>query len=435
MTVLFRRETPLPSPVAAVVGRAGAPRPTDGATIEKIVEQRLLTAEFQPVVSLNNRHVIGFEALARGPVNTRLASPAAMLTAASFKGLLPELDTVARSVAADAVLKLDLPDETLLFVNALPQGLLADVPDDLADSLREAIDRYTVVTEIDDAVLTGDPLLAVHAADRVRALGVRVAVDNFGASIDALALLPLLAPDVIKLDMSLLGHAPNAHAAMVLDTVADYRRTTGALVVAQGIEHDHQLPLAGGLGARLGQGYLFGAAATVPQLSGGNDGRITLPAPAAVKGDNLDPLVLPGEEIIAPGSLVRELAARLERTATSSDIPAAMAIVCPNGRFPSGAPLAAANHVARGSAMTVLLAPDAALRPIRRVHLAALPSGDPLFQHTVIAILTPSTAAALVATASPGTEDTYTYRFSRDRDVAIRLLRHLLARAAFEEYA
>lgn len=435
MTVLFRRETPLPRPVAAVAGRVGTPRPTDSATIEKIVEQRLLTAEFQPVVSLDNRHVVGFEALARGPVNTRLASPAAMMTAASFKGLLPELDMVARSVAADTVLKLDLPDETLLFVNALPQGLLADVPDDLIDPLRKAIDRYTIVAEIDDAVLTGDPLTAVHAADRIRALGVRVAVDNFGASIDALALLPLLAPDVIKLDMSLLAHAPNAHAAMVLDAVADYRQATGALVVAQGIEHEHQLPFAAGLGARLGQGYLFGAAATVPQLSGEGVGHTALPAraPAAVDGD--DPLLLPGEEITAPGSLVRELAARLERPAASSDIAAAMAIVCPDGRFPSGLPLAAANHVARGNAMTILLAPDAALRPTRRVHMAALPNSDPLFNHMVIAMITPCSAAALVATADPNAEDTYTYRFSRDREAATRLLHHLLARAAFEEYA
>jgi EAL domain-containing protein (putative c-di-GMP-specific phosphodiesterase class I) len=435
MTVLFRRETPLPSPVAAMAGRMGTPRPTDGTTIEKIVEQRLLTAEFQPVVSLDNRHVIGFEALARGPVDTTFASPAAMLTAAAAKDLLTELDMVARAVAADAVLKVELPPETLLFVNALPQGLLADVPDDLAGLLLKAIDRYTVITEIDEAVLTGDPLMALAAANRVRALGVRVAVDNFGASTDALALLPLLKPDVIKLDMGLLAHAPNAHAAMVLDAVSGYRQATGALVVAQGVEHDHQLPFAAGLGARLGQGYLFGAAATVPQLSDEGVGTVTLAAPVAVDGDDPEALVLPGEEIIAPGSLVRELAARLERTAASSEIPAAMAIVCPDGRFPSGSPLAAANQLARSSAMTVLLAPDAELRPIRRVHMAALPNGDPVFKHTVIAVITPYAAAAMVATADPDTEDTYTYRFSRDRDVATRLLHHLLARAAHDEDA
>jgi EAL domain-containing protein (putative c-di-GMP-specific phosphodiesterase class I) len=434
MTVLFRRETPLPSPVAAVAGRMGTPRPTDGTTIEQIVEQRLLTAEFQPVVSLGNRHVVGFETLARGPVNTPFASPAAMLTAAAAKDLLTELDTVARAVAADAALKVDLPDETLLFVNALPQGLLVDAPDDLAAVQRKAIARYTVVAEIDDAVLAGDPLMALAAADRVRALGVRVAVDNFGASTDALALLPLLSPDVIKLDMGLLAHAPNAHAAMVLDVVAGYRQATGALVVAQGVEHDHQLPFATGLGARLGQGYLFGAAATVPQLSGDGVDSIALPAPVAVAGDDPEALVLPGEEILAPGSLVRELAARLERTAAASDVPAAMAIVCPGGRFPSGAPLAAANQLARSSAMTVLLAPEAELRPIRRVHMATLPNGDPLFNYTAIAIITPFTAVALVATAEPGTEDTFTYRFSRDREATTRLLRHLLKRAA-DDYA
>ncbi|GLW29037.1 EAL domain-containing protein [Actinoplanes regularis] len=429
MTVLFRREAPLPTSVTAAAGRMGTPRPTEGTTIEKIVEQRLLTAEFQPVVTLNNRHVIGFEALARGPVNTPFASPAALFTAAAASDLLAQLDMVARSVAADAVLKVDLPDDTLLFVNALPQGLLADIPDDLVGLLRRAIDRHTVVAEIDDAVLTGDPLLALAAADQVRALGVRVAVDNFGASADALALLPLLAPDVIKLDMGLLAHAPNAHAAMVLDAVASYRQTTGALVVAQGVEHDHQMPFAAGLGARLGQGYLFGAAATVPQLSSESVGHVTLPPLAAVDGTDPESLVLPGQEIVAPGSLVRELAARLERTAASSEVPAAMAIVCPDGRFPSGAPFAAASHLARSSAMTVLLAPDAELRPIRRVHMATLPSDDSLFNHTVMAVLTPSTAAALVATANPDTEDTYTYRFSRDRDVATRLLRHLLRRA------
>ncbi|GGN74880.1 hypothetical protein GCM10010112_45520 [Actinoplanes lobatus] len=433
MTMLFLRETPLPTSVVTVAGRLRTPRPTESTTIEKIVEQRLLTTEFQPVLSLDNRHVVGFEAFARGPVNTPFASPAAMFTAAAATNLLAELDMLARTVAADAVLKVALPDKTLLFVNALPQGLLAETPDEFAAQLREAVDRHTVVAEIDDAVLTGDPLTALAAAERVRALGVRVAIDNFGASTDALALLPILAPDVIKLDMALLANAPNAHTAMVLDAVAGYRQATGALVVAQGVEYDHQLPVATSLGARLGQGYLFGAAATVPQLSSEGVDRITLPRMVTADDDDSDPLVLPGEEIIAPGALVRELAARLESTATNSDIPAAMAIVCPNGRFPSGAPLATANQLARNSAMTVLLAPDADLRPIRRVHMAALSNNNPLFNHTAIAMITPSTAAALVATAVPDSEDFYTYRFSRDRDVATRLLRHLITRAVEDE--
>lgn len=429
MTVLYQRQTPLPARISTVAARMGVPTLSDAIAVEKIVRQRLLTTEFQPVVCLSTGRICGFEAYARGPADSPFTNAAAMFAAAAARDLLVELDMVAQAVAADTVTKTGLPDGTLLFINALPQGLTSERPEELLRPIRAVLDQHTVVVEIDEAVLTGDPLAALAAAAHARRRGARIAVDNLGATTTALALLPLLAPDVVKLDMRLLAQAPSTHTATVLDAVIGYRNETNALVVAQGVEQETHLPTATGLGARLAQGYLFGAA-SVPQIPAGGVDLVSLPASALSTGDPAGgPPTLPGEMISAPGPLLRELAARLQHEA-EIDTPAVVAIVCPDGRCPSGVPLAAAHHLARGTALTVVLTPDTTARKAPRMNLTVLPPNDPLVGQTILAVLTATTATALVAQAAPGGEDMFFYRHTRDRAAVTALLRQLIARAA-----
>jgi EAL domain-containing protein (putative c-di-GMP-specific phosphodiesterase class I) len=74
----------------------------------------------------------------------------------------------------------------------------------------------------------------------------------------SLAFLPLLSPDVVKLDLRLVQARASTDVAEIVNAVADHRERTGAVVLAEGIETAAQLAALRELGAELGQGYFLG---------------------------------------------------------------------------------------------------------------------------------------------------------------------------------
>ena len=74
----------------------------------------------------------------------------------------------------------------------------------------------------------------------------------------SLALLPLVEPDVIKLDLRLVQDRPSTDQAAIVSAVAAERERTGAQILAEGIESDEHVAIARALGATLGQGWRFG---------------------------------------------------------------------------------------------------------------------------------------------------------------------------------
>ena len=88
--------------------------------------------------------------------------------------------------------------------------------------------------------------------------GWRIALDDVGADDMSLAFMPLLRPEVVKLDLRLVRDRPSPEVASIMNAVSAYSESTGALVLAEGIENAGHLVTAGALGAVLGQGWLLG---------------------------------------------------------------------------------------------------------------------------------------------------------------------------------
>src|SRR5690242_1077941 len=126
MVSLYRRGSDLaerrpgtPEPVATP---SEAPPSPPSVTIEQVVEKRLVTAEFQPIVRLDTTESVGFEAFARGPAG-ELSNPGALFKAAGAAGLSIELDQVAHAAAYRCALQGKLNPSQSLFVNADPTTL------------------------------------------------------------------------------------------------------------------------------------------------------------------------------------------------------------------------------------------------------------------------------------------------------------------------
>jgi EAL domain-containing protein (putative c-di-GMP-specific phosphodiesterase class I) len=220
---------------------------------------------FQPIVELESGNVIAYEALARGPEGSALESPLELFAAARDEGRVVELDWMCRAAAVAGARAGGLRPPAALFVNAEPEALTAHGPDPaLAALVRAAAAELRIFVEITERAMTLRPAELLNAVERLRARGFGIALDDVGADRRSLALLPLLRPDIVKLDISLIHNHPSRLSGEVMNGVCAYAEQTGAAIVAEGIEHAGHILAARSLGATLAQGWHFGRPGPLP---------------------------------------------------------------------------------------------------------------------------------------------------------------------------
>lgn len=120
------------------------------------------------------------------------------------------------------------------------------------------------MVEFTERELLADPAAVMTAIDWSRDHGCGIALDDVGANPESVVFLPIALPDIVTLDRSVVTRPGSRHHDETVSFVADYAVCTGARVVAEGIETDHDAHLATVASATLGQGYLFGRPAPAP---------------------------------------------------------------------------------------------------------------------------------------------------------------------------
>ncbi|GAA3221453.1 EAL domain-containing protein [Dactylosporangium siamense] len=236
-----------------------------GAMIGAVLDGRLVRPVFQPIVDLSTRAVVGMEALARGPAGSVLEFPDRLFAAARDAGRFGELDMLCAERALELAVAAPVPPP-LLFVNAEPAVL--DQP--LSPRLIELVSAglpFREVLEFTERALPSVPGSMLRLVGAVQQWGNAIALDDVGVDPMSLAFLPVLEPEVIKLDMSLVRN-PEAHTTRaVAAVVRSEARRTGAVVIAEGVETEDDLVVARDLGAHWGQGWLFGRPGRIEQAS------------------------------------------------------------------------------------------------------------------------------------------------------------------------
>ena len=213
-----------------------------------------VVAVFQPVVELRELRVVGYEALARPDDGS---SPSELFAAAREDGRLAEVDAACRAAALSAAAAAGLGAPFALFLNADAGALELDAPDLPHGSA-------TLILEVTERALTERPATLLRTLTRLRTRGWGVALDDVGADSRSLAVMPLVYPDVIKLDLRLLGERSCADLARVVTAVGAEAERRRATVLAEGIDTQAALELARAVGASLGQGYLLGEPGPLP---------------------------------------------------------------------------------------------------------------------------------------------------------------------------
>ena len=212
---------------------------------------------YQPIFDLRDGSVVGYEALARGRGGNGLSSPDALFAAARAQDRVADLDRACREAAVAGALEGGLGAPFCLFVNADAAALESDLPETPRTG-------FTLVMEVTERALTERPEPLLRALTELRRLGWGVALDDVGADSRSLALMPVLYPDVIKLDLRLLRERAPEDVARIVTAVGAEAEKRLATVLAEGIDSEEQLATARAAGATLGQGFHLGEPAPLP---------------------------------------------------------------------------------------------------------------------------------------------------------------------------
>jgi EAL domain-containing protein (putative c-di-GMP-specific phosphodiesterase class I) len=404
------------------------------ASVGELIADGAIRAVYQPIVDLDTGAVVAYEALARGPRGSELEMPGRLFPEASRLGLLAQLDREARASAIRGAIASDLADPTSLFVNVEPTSLDAGGP--LIDG-EDEIRRHglRIVVEFTERELAARPADVLRAVAWLRARGWGIALDDIGADRRSLALLPFLAPDVLKLDMALVQQETvKRSTAHVVNAVAAEAERSGALVLAEGIETDAHLNRARAFGARLGQGWLFGRPDELPAADASAGAGISVR-----RGFERIPTGTPFSALADRASLrtgtkrvLLALSRQLEAEAEALSAESVVLATFQEASFFTPITRGRYERLARGSALVGALGVGMDSIPAPGVRGGQIAPDDPLRGEWDVVVISPHFAGAFVARdlGSRGADLDREFEFSMsyDRDLVLQAARMLLER-------
>ncbi|WP_419783887.1 EAL domain-containing protein [Maridesulfovibrio sp.] len=220
---------------------------------------------FQPVYSMQNRNLAGFEALVRWNHPERgFLTPDQIIPVAEETGLIVELDRVIlfEACRAMAAWSRNFPniDDLFLTVNLSPSQLSKP---DLADAIQEVVHETRISPDSLKLEITESAIMERNAASslnlkKIGEMGIRLAVDDFGTGYSSLAQLQRFPASTVKIDRSFVSHMAGDHESLeIVRAVNALGHSLSMDVIAEGVETRQQLILLKDIGCDYVQGFYF----------------------------------------------------------------------------------------------------------------------------------------------------------------------------------
>jgi diguanylate cyclase (GGDEF)-like protein len=229
------------------------------------LEKNELSMHYQPLVSLEDGSIIGFEALLRWYHPTLgFVSPAQFIPIAEDSGLIIPITEWILKETTTQISKWQqvAPKYSQLMVSVNISGKHI-AQDGLVESVREAleisrIDPSTLKLEITESTAMEDAERTVEILTDLKGLGAQLSIDDFGTGYSSLSHLHRLPFDTLKIDRSFVYKVgENGEHGEILQTILSLAKNLRMKVIAEGIETEAQLRLLRNLGCDFGQGYLM----------------------------------------------------------------------------------------------------------------------------------------------------------------------------------
>ena len=223
------------------------------ARVMTLIDGFGLDVAFQPIVDLSSGRVVGAEALARftDPEGQAIPTERCFLDAHAVDlGVALEMAVIRVALNCESA---RLPAGRYLALNVSPAVLEHD---DLAFEIAAHHTDRPLVVEITEHQPVEDYVALSASLDRLRALGVRVAVDDVGSGFASFRHVTRVNPDILKLDRTLVcGIDDDPVRQSLASAIVAFAADVGAVVVSEGIENESELCCLKGLSVGCGQGF------------------------------------------------------------------------------------------------------------------------------------------------------------------------------------
>jgi EAL domain-containing protein (putative c-di-GMP-specific phosphodiesterase class I) len=257
---------------AAAMTSEAAERIELGNDLRRAIERGEIELHYQPQVELADGRICGLEALMRWRHPARgWVPPARFIGIAEESDLINVLGEWALGEACRqlAAWDRDGPPAPRIAVNVSARQFRSD---GFVDAVAEALRRHGVAParlelELTESLLIDDREAAVATLDRLKALGVQIAVDDFGTGYSSLSYLSGLPVDVLKIDRSFVVQTEKGgRDATIAQAIISLAHGLGLRVLAEGVETAGQLEFLRAHGCNECQGYLFARPAPAAAL-------------------------------------------------------------------------------------------------------------------------------------------------------------------------
>ena len=415
---------------AALAHPEPGPSGWDAGMIGRIIDERRVGVAFQPVVDITRGQIVGFEALARGPQGP-LERPSALFAAARSIGRGGELDWAIRALAFRTLMAADIHPSVSLFVNVAPDSLIDPCPEDLLPDIWEAETRLRVFVDIDGRSTLRHPRAVLESVRRARAAGWGVSLDDIGYSSASNAFLPVLEPDVLRLDHGLLT-AGLALGQATLTAALGEAELNGASLLIGNVEDAGGTGEARSVGVEYQQGWFHGRElAALPNLP---EPVAAIPMLPTRESSGLCPWDLlqdagartmrdiPRE---AAGNTARQLLAELLRLPQTP----VLALVLPHA-YSMPADVAAMTRVLLSDTpLALVMGADVAHLDDWRARAAHIPAGHALSDQGCIVAMSAAVTMVFTFRASPDSRTGWDLATTQNPAVTRRVMRELMYHA------
>lgn len=233
--------------------------------LRRAIDREELRIYYQPIVSLDNGQLAGFEALIRWQHPERgFINPSDFIPLAEDTGLIVPLGLWILKRACQQLCKWQWqsPAHRSLFMSVNLSGKQVAVPtlvSDIGEILEEThVEAKYLKLEITESAVMENADMAARLLKRLKALGVQLSIDDFGTGYSSLSYLHRFPVNTLKIDRSFVGRIGEAAENIeIVRTVISLAENMGMEVVAEGIETLSQLTQLRKLKCAYGQGYLF----------------------------------------------------------------------------------------------------------------------------------------------------------------------------------
>ncbi|MFN3670527.1 MAG: putative bifunctional diguanylate cyclase/phosphodiesterase [Bosea sp. (in: a-proteobacteria)] len=224
------------------------------------LKRNQLTLMYQPIIQLDDHTIVGFEALLRWSHPQRgTINPAEFIPIAEESGLILQIgEWVVRQACHAAA---TWPDAIKVAVNLSPVQFEREqvIPTVMSALASSGLAPERLELEVTETLLLTNTESSIATLRTLRALGVRIAMDDFGVGYSSLSHLRDFAFDKVKVDQSFVRSlSANDSSSAIVNSLSQLAVALGMTASAEGIETEEQLTFAKSNGVRQAQGFFFG---------------------------------------------------------------------------------------------------------------------------------------------------------------------------------